>query len=255
MPLTPLYWMAEFDPQRTPQERAAVRLPQFSSFRWPGTAGVTSNRVSVVDRSRAREKRRESCLSSSSSWLPSSFQPGFSDLPVLSSRWIPLIVLHSLAIPTLSSPTPIPHRAEGEGGEVSTPNHSHPPHPTRTKPIPRRGTLSTPRYRCYSYPLHDNDGNQTLRKDFRKFSRLFVGSRGGGGGRHKHRSPRRPRTHGSCVIALSSLSLSLTSSSPPCPSIRLVTLSYMAGNRANIYPNPLSLFNNFTWNVTHRLAR
>lgn len=89
-----------------------------------------------VDRSRAWEKHRESRLSSS--WLPSSFQPGFSGLPVLSSRWIPLIVLHSLAIPSHPLATiPIPHRAEAQR-EVSTPNHSHPPHPTRTKPIPVR---------------------------------------------------------------------------------------------------------------------
>jgi len=46
VPLTHLR-VAEFDPRRIPQERATVRLPQFSSFRWPGTAGVTSNRVSV----------------------------------------------------------------------------------------------------------------------------------------------------------------------------------------------------------------
>jgi len=38
----------------------AARLPQFGSFRcW---RGVTSNRVSVVDRSRAREKRRNALV-------------------------------------------------------------------------------------------------------------------------------------------------------------------------------------------------
>lgn len=154
-------------------------------------------------------------------------------------RW--LSSTRSLSRPLLYTQIPLSNRGwKGDERETSTPNHSHPPaNPNETHP--RGGALSSPRCRCYSYPLHDNDGNQTLRKDFRKFSRLFVGSRGGGGGgRHKHRSPRRPRTPGSHPF------LSI-------PSIRFVTLSSTADTVIATYPNHL-LFNDLTWNATRRLA-
>lgn len=63
-------------------------------------------------------------------------------------------------------------------------------HLLRSSAFPFPTPVAIPRFSSQpslSGPLHDNDGNQPLRKDFRKFSRLFVGGRGGSG-RHKHRS-------------------------------------------------------------------
>ena len=67
------------------------------------------------------------------------------------------------------------------------------------------------------YSLHDNDGNQSLRKDFRKFSRLFVGS-WVGGGRRKHRSSSSTRTPG--YPRLSILYPSPSINSPPISTAR-----------------------------------
>lgn len=118
--------------------------------------------------------------------------------PFLRAQRSPLsLVSVSLPLPSLAEPL---ERLEPR---LSTPNHPHPPlHSTRNPP---RGTLSST-VPCYSYPLHDNDGNQTLRKDFRKFSRLFVGSRGGGG-RHKHRSSSSSMSSSGLVIVASSFFL------------------------------------------------
>lgn len=131
-------------------------------------------------------------------WLSSAFSLYRPLFPFLRAPRSPLSLV-SVSPPLLSLAEPL-ERLEPR---LSTPNHPHPPlHSTRNPP---RGTLSST-VPCYSYPLHDNDGNQTLRKDFRKFSRLFVGSRGGGG-RRKHRSSSSSMSSSGLVIVASSFFL------------------------------------------------